>query len=396
MHMLLKNEAQVLHSIFTNKSATRTAIAQDTNLSLVKISSLLNGLENRKYIIRKGKPESKGGRPSSIYQIVSDLGCSIGISLKVDILRIVASDCAKRLYFERTVNLDLPQAPETHREYIEEQISSVIQQALFHELRDHNVLSVGLALPGMVDTEQNLWLQSLQMTGINRMDMADILQSKLDSPVYVEDVARVLTFMEMICGQGQGIDNFVLLYSDFGLGAGIVLNRRLYRGYHGLAGEIGHIVHANNSYRCSCNNVGCLETVVSAPGILRIFRERLQEGVHSSLQQSHVEGEMDLDSILKAAQAGDRFAQTTLYEVGQFLGDACAILIKLFNPQRIIICGGVTIFQPYFEEPIRQILQQRVLGEMLEDFELRYSDYQPYHEAYGAALVALDRFLSEQ
>ncbi|MBA7690861.1 D-allose kinase [subsurface metagenome] len=259
-------------------------------------------------------------------------------------------------------------------------------------------MAICLSLPGMVDTRRGIWLLGLQVSGITHINIAQILEKKLKFPVFVEDSSRSLAFLEMHTGYGKGIRNFVLVYLGLGMGTGIVFNRRIYRGFHGLAGEIGHIVHADNTFRCSCNSVGCLETVVSATGIMRVFRERLKEGVMSSLQQYYTQREenLTLEVILEAARKGDRLAQSTLSEIGSFLGDACAVLIKLFNPQRIIISGHGAIFKDYFREPVQNGIAQQVFPEMLIDYKTVFADYEKNHEAYGAALIAAEHYWIER
>jgi predicted NBD/HSP70 family sugar kinase len=158
-----------------------------------------------------------------------------------------------------------------------------------------------------------------------------------------------------------------------------------------MAGEIGHIQHPQNRYRCTCSNVGCLETVISTVGIQRVFRDRLAEGVVSNLQREAEDP--NLDRILGAAREGDRFVQSTLREIGQFLGDACAILIKMFNPEGLIISGDGAMFREFFAEPVEQVVRRWVLPEMLEGFSMTFAEYDPFHEAHGAALVAMDHHL---
>jgi predicted NBD/HSP70 family sugar kinase len=198
----------------------------------------------------------------------------------------------------------------------------------------------------------------------------------------------------MHLGAGRGLRDFVLIYLGSGVGSGVVIGRRIYRGFHGLAGEIGHIEHPNNAYRCSCSNVGCLETMISPAGILRVFRDRLAEGVISSLQREP--GELDLPTILAAADQEDRFARATLHEIGGFLGDACAILIKMFNPQRLVVSGAGAVFHDYFAAPVDEVLHRRVLPEMLVDYRTVFADYQSYQEAHGAALAAMNRYLDRR
>jgi predicted NBD/HSP70 family sugar kinase len=396
MKNLKKNEWRVIRSILSLKNATRILIANETKLSLVKISSVLNILETNKYIMKTGKTKSKSGRPSFIYKVLPELGYVIGASIKPGSLRIVVIDCSKELIMDKKFDLKLFSDPFTHVQSIVNQVSRELKRVISDYLpRRDATIAIGLALPGMVDTDRNIWLQGMQMTGISQVNLVQELQNQFNIPIFIEDVARTLAYLEKVRFSDQGIDNFVLLYLDLGVGTGIIINNEIYRGYHGVAGEIGHVGHANNNYRCSCNNVGCLETVVSAPGILRIFRERLKEGVRSTLQKFNHDGagDMTLEDILSAARKSDRVAMNTLFEIGEFLGEACATLIKLFNPQRIVISGYVAIFKDFFQEPIQKIINQQVMEEMLSDFAISFSNYAFNQEAYGAALFALDQYL---
>ncbi len=389
-------EWRVLRSIFANRKATRAVIARESQLSLVKTSAVLGSLEEKRCIRQKGKIQSGGGRPSRIYTLNPELFSSVGISVKPDTLRLVALDSAKEVLDEQKCDLELSADPTRHVQDIVGQLSAALDDFLRTRFsaRERPV-AAGIALPGLVDPHQNVWLHGMQMTGIDHINIGQELRDRFQIPIYIDDIARAITCLEQLLGQGHGIENFVLLYLDVGMGAGIVIDNRLYRGYHGLAGEIGHIVPANNSYRCSCNNVGCLETVLSIPGIQRLFRDRLDAGVRSILQtcRSGDGWHLTPEQILAAARQGDRFARTTLYEIGAFLGAACSIVIKLYNPQRIIIGGRVASFRDYLLESMNQAIRQQVLHEMLESFEVSFSEYAPHQEAYGAALLAMDHYL---
>jgi predicted NBD/HSP70 family sugar kinase len=386
-----KNEVRAIRSIFFQDKPTRRTIARDSRLSLVKISAILNDLEDRGVVLKEGKTRTSGGRPSHLYRIRGDVGFTLGLNVRLDKIRIVAMDGAKHLLFRRTRPLALLPQPSSHGEAIVNQLCTIVDEALASVPHPDRMLAIGLALPGMVDTQRGVWLLGLQLTGITHIEIAELLTGRYGVPVIVEDVARSLAFREMYLGEGRSFRDFVLLYLGLGMGSGLVLDRRLYRGFHGLAGEIGHIEHPQNNYRCTCGNVGCLETVVSPSGILRVFRDRLQEGVRSQLQTHSSPGAapLTLERVLGAAQAGDRLALSTLAEIGGFLGDAAAMLIKLFNPQALIVSGDVTLFAEYLREPVERVVIGRVLPEMLVDYRTIFSDYQPEHEAHGAALLAV-------
>lgn len=386
-----QTELKVLHSVFARGESTRASIARRTRLSSAKVSSILTLLEKDGYLRRAGKAMTKRGRPSHLFQIHSDMGYALGVAVGVDRFRVVAADGAKDIVFRREFPLVLSADAATQGQSIIDQISAEITRVIAKDLAGRRPIAVGLALPGLVDTQAGIWMLGLWLSGIAHVPVVSLLSERLGLPVSIEDIARCVAVYEMHCGHPPSVGNFVVIYLGSGVGAGIVLNREVYRGFHGMAGEVGHIEHPENAYRCICGNVGCLETVISAAGIQRVFKDRLAEGVISSLQR---DGEgPDLDRILEAARGGDRFSQSTLREIGQFLGDACAILIKMFNPETLIISGEGAMFREFFAEPVEQVIRRRVLPGMLDEFSTTFAEYDPYHEAHGAALVAMDHHL---
>jgi predicted NBD/HSP70 family sugar kinase len=396
MQRLQKREIRVLQAIFAGRYATRTRIARHTRLSLVKVSSILSRLRQEGYIEQAGRMRSRTGRPSVLYRLRPELGCVVGVSFGlVDRFQIVAMDAAKRIILRRECPLELPADPANHgRALLDRLVEELDRMRGFELPAELPLMALGLALPGMVDTRRGTWLLGLQLTGITHVPVVSVLGERLGLPVLIDDVVRCLAMLELHHGQGRRSRNFVLVYLGQGMGAAIVIDHRIYRGHHGLAGEIGHLEHADNNYRCSCSNVGCLETMVSATGIQRVFRDRLAEGVISSLQREPAEP--GLGDILAAARAGDRFAQSTLQEIGRFLGDSCAILIKMFNPQQLIISGTGAMFRDFFQEPVEQVIRRHVLPEMLADYRTVFADYEPFQEAQGAALAAMGHYLDRQ
>lgn len=320
------------------------------------------------------------------------MGYAMGLAVERDHFRIVVMDGAKEIVARGEFPLALSPAGHSPAQAIIDQLNAHIARAMrrdFIKLRP--IVALGVALPGLVDTQAGTWLLGLWFPGVARIPVVSQLRERLNLPVSIEDIARSVAVYEMHRGLGQRMHCFVLLYLGAGVGSGVVANRDIYRGFHGMAGEIGHVEHPSNNYRCVCTNVGCFETVISTTGIQRVIRDRLAEGVTSSLM--HAGPDPSLDQVLEAARAGDRFAQSTLGEIGGYLGDACAILVKMFNPEGLIISGKAAMFRDYFAEPVNQVIRRRVLPEMLDGFSVSFADYDPDHEAHGAALVAMSRYL---
>ena len=388
-------EVKVLQSVFFLKTPTRNDIARLAGTSPVSVTAILNRLVDRGLVERCGKTQTRSGRPSALYKLHAGVGYSVGISVHTTTLRISAVDPHHRIVCRREFPLALSSRPADHLDDIIRQISSELQRFIrLDELSGRRALAIGMALPGMVDTEKGIWLHGLQVSGITHIPLRGMIEGLFGLPVVVEDMARCLSFLEAERRWPSGADDLVFLCLDSGVGTGIIIGDEPYPGAHGLAGEVGHLVVDEGGERCPCGNIGCLETVVSESSILRRFRQRLSEGVISSLQRfrGDDEGRLTLESIREAASNGDRLATSTLFEIGTFLGDACGKIIKLYNPRTLVIGGSVAVLGEYLQEPIWIKIRQKVIPEMLEDFKLEIAQSQPDDQALGAALLAERRF----
>jgi len=392
--ILTKDELSIVRIIFMHDEATRSDIASRIGTSLIKVSSLLDDLEE-KGIIYKEEKKTKRGRPSYLFKIVRNRFYSIGIAFDIENFKLALTDTTKEILYTEEIPFIQPSSDHDHVKAVIEAFVEIIQKGkTLPCVQGLTPISVGVSLPGMVDTEKGVWILGLQIGGVENVPLSRLLEERTGIEVFIEDSARTYAYYEKIIGPGKGLKNFVLLYLDRGIGTGIIINHELYYGSGGISGEIGHVVHQNNTYRCTCGSIGCLETVTSSSGIIRVFMDRLNEGVISQLkEQVRDKGELTLEDIRNAAERGDRLAITTLFEIGQFLGDACTLLIKLFNPQAIIIDGHCAILKDFFHGAINQQIRHQVIPEMIKHFEIIYPQYSPYTEANGASLLAVERVL---
>ncbi|HTP58708.1 MAG TPA: ROK family protein [Spirochaetia bacterium] len=343
---------------------------------------------------RSGKTRNRSGRPSAMYRLASGVGYSIGISVDLTGCRITAVDPRLSTLWEGEFPLCLSGIPSDHLNEIVGTLSAELKKAMSSlSWLDRRPLAIGVSLPGMVDTERGVWLQGLQVSGITRIPIRTIMERTFGLPVVVESPARCLAFLTSIQRWPQASGDIVYLSLGSGVGTAVIIGEEPYQGSHGLAGAIGHLVVDKEGERCSCGNVGCLETVASRPGILKRFRQRLSEGVISSLQYFNEKGAgLTLEAIREAALSGDRLAKSTLLEIGVFLGDACSKIVTLYNPRGIVLGGPVATLGELLQEPIMNTIRQKVLPEMLESFSLDVLPSGPRDEALGAALLAERRF----
>jgi N-acetylglucosamine repressor len=391
---ITKKDLAVLKAIHFLETPTRNNISRHANLSTVLISSILSNLEDSDWIYKTGKTTTTGGRPSAIYQFHKDFGCFVGISVKTESFLIIALEAAGKLIQQQEFFLTLSANPSDHIDNIITQLSFELQRFLKQLDTKSSPLAIGISVPGMVDTDAGIWRHGLQVTGIVGVNLKELIEKQFDLPVYVEDQSRATTNFELKNRTDIDKNSFALIYLGTGIGAGIVSNGDLFRGHNGLSAEIGHLIIDKGGIRCSCGNIGCLETIVSVPAIVRTFEERLKEGVISSLQKYKQDDRylLSIENIQTAADEGDRLTQSTLFDIGLHLGDGCAKTIKFFCPKTLIISGPASVLGDHFRKAIDLVLSRQVMKEMLQGFRYEFAEYQKHHEAQGAAFVAMDFF----
>lgn len=391
-----RRDFRVLQAIYFLPTPTRNEIARYTSRSPVSVTETLNRLIARGLVERSGKTQSRSGRPSATYRLGEKTGYSVGVALDPSGFRVVALDAKHQVLMQSDRSLSLSADPSTHLDEILRQVSAEIRNFLLSpDLKSRHALAIGIAPPGMVDTEKGIWLHGLQVSGIAHVDLGAALETLFGVTVIVEDAARCLAYAEAVRRPPETSRDLVYLYLGTGVGAGIMIGHEPYHGSHGMAGEVGHLVVEEEGARCTCGNIGCLETVVSSSSILQRFRRRLSEGVISSLQNHRDDNGLTLEVIRDAAAAGDRLATSTLFELGTLLGDAVSKIIKLYNPRTLVIGGSVAVLGEHLREAMWIKVRQKVIPEMLTDLTMEIAPAQSGDEAIGAARLAERRFWKE-
>jgi glucokinase len=192
------------------------------------------------------------------------------------------------------------------------------------------IAAAGFGFPGIYDVRRGRIRQSPHCAGLDEFDLAPALAQVLDVPFIVDNDANLAALGEWAHGAGRGTSSLVVMTIGTGVGAGIVLEGRIWGGVRGFAGEIGHVSIRPDGLECPCGNRGCLETEVSARAILRRYRELSSDG----------DG-LTPEEICRRAAAGDEAARRAFIEAGTSLGLGLSLLINVLNPEMILIGGGI-------------------------------------------------------
>lgn len=215
------------------------------------------------------------------------------------------------------------------------------------------VIAASLMVPGAVDSDKAVVVQAPNLPSLVNFSLKAALQDRLGWPVFLENDANAAAVGEMWLGAARGCRDVVSVTLGTGVGGGVILDGKLWRGAHGSAGEIGHTtVDPFAGVKCKCGNIGCLELFASATAIVRMTREGLASFPQSVLNN----GALNAEKVYEAGRKGDELALAVFKRVGMYLGIGLANLINLIDPQIIVIAGGVVNGWDLFaEEMYRQV-----------------------------------------
>jgi glucokinase len=248
----------------------------------------------------------------------------------------------------------------------EEQIVEVLAREL-EEARQARpgVLAAGLGIPATIDHDRGVAINAVNLE-ITDVPLRQIMRERVDLPVFIDNDANCAALGEYLFGAGRDAENMVLLTIGTGIGGGLVLGGKIYRGTIGAAAELGHIVIDENGPPCqgSCPNHGCVETFSSGTAIAREGAAAAQGKPDSVLGKALAQGPFTGRTVTEAAANGDQMARDVVAEAGRHLGVALASLANIFDPDMIVIGGGVSAAGDLLLDPAREELRTRALPPM--------------------------------
>lgn len=221
---------------------------------------------------------------------------------------------------------------------------------------------MGVAVPGPTDHDRGVVYDPPNLTGWGRETaFGSLLVHELGIPVFVENDANAAALGEAWIGAGRGVRDLVYITVSTGIGGGLILDGRLYRGANGTAGEFGHVIVDPDGPPCHCGNRGCLEVLASGTAIARQARDAVAGGESTVLQSLAARpGEITAESVAKAALAGDALASALYRRAGTRVGIFLSNLLALLNPAMIIVGGGVSKAGDLLFRPLREAIAARV------------------------------------
>ncbi len=344
------NLGVVLRHVASSGSRSRAQIAAETGLTRGTVSSLVSELIARDLLHETGeKTIPRGiGRPGAALEL-SDVVVGVGLEVNVDYLAVSVEDLTGTVRYQRRSNRDnRDSAPSLVLDRIGKALRDALDAAAADGLRP---VGVTVAVAGLVEEASGTVVLAPNM-GWADLPVAAELESRLGLPVVVENEANLAALAEHWTGAAVGIDDFVCVFGEVGVGGGIVLGGRLFRGTHGFGGEFGHISVDPDGRACACGSRGCVETLVGQESIARAAGISPVAGRLRSLT----------DELVRRAQDGAPVVLTALDDAGRWLGIALASAFNLLDLRAVVLGGCFGPLAPWLADGVRQTLEERSLA----------------------------------
>jgi len=246
---------------------------------------------------------------------------------------------------------------------IESILSSINDMILIKKLKKRDILGIGIGAPGPVDSLKGVVHYFVNIPGWREVPLKRIIEGKTGIPVFIDNDVNMMALGELKFGAGRNAKNMVCITLGTGVGGGIVIDGKLYRGSGSSAGEVGHITVAENGPLCNCGNKGCLERLVGNRYIVSEVRNKIRDGAKTSISRM-VNGRLsDItpEMIDKAAGKGDRFAIGIWKNTGHYIGTALADIANILDPEAIVIGGGMANAGKGLFDSIRETVRARAM-----------------------------------
>lgn len=331
------NQQRVARVLQSSGELTQAEIARSTGLAPATVSNIIRDMTSDGVVVVS---ELRGRR--RVVSLAPSVGLVVGIDFGHRHVTVAVSDMAHEIRAEHRAELGV----ETSAAGGIARAASLLQTALNDLDADMSaVVGIGMGLPAPIDGHSGEVGAPSILPGWVGMDAAAMMSERFGMRVAVDNDANLGVLAEHMWGAGIGVDNMAYLKLSDGVGAGLVLNGKLFRGRDGTAGEIGHTTMDEFGAVCRCGNRGCLETIVASGAVLELLEPRRGRG-------------LTIPDVVQMARDGDKACERILTDTGRHVGVAVANLCNIFNPELILVGGELAIAGELLMAPMREVVRR--------------------------------------
>lgn len=301
-------------------------------------------------------------------------GTNIAVGIVDDNKKIIAKDSTPTLL------------PRDYKEIVAD-MAKVINSLLEKNNIDiKDISGIGVGCPGSVDTKNGMVAYSNNLK-MDHAPIADEIKKYFNLPVALLNDADAAAFGEYSVN-GGGVDSFIFITLGTGVGGGIVINKKVYSGFNGAGGELGHITLVHNGIECNCGNVGCWEAYASVTALIRQTKEAMEKSPDSKMHEfAKKEGRVSGRTAFDAAKANDAAACEVVKNYTEYVASGLVSIINVFQPQKLVIGGGISKEGDYLIKPIKEYCNKHEYNKYLEKVDISIATLFNDAGIIGAALA---------
>lgn len=372
-----ENKTIVLQLIIQHAPISRADIALKSGLNKGTVSTLVAELIDEQLILETGPGVSSGGRRPVMLVFNEHAGCTIGIDLGVNYILGILTDLQGNI-IEKKRHTFIPTSIEPTLKQIHNDIQELMSKA---PNTPYGIVGIGIGAPGIVDNNSSVVLAP--NLGWKNSSIKEVIEEAFQIPVVIENEANAGAYGEKMFGLGKNIDNLVYISTGIGIGTGIIINEKLYRGSSGFSGEFGHITINMYGETCRCGNTGCWELYASE-----------QYVIQKALELQLVTDEnANIEQIIELAENENEQAIAILKETAVHLGMGIVNIVHALNPQKIIVGNRLSGAKPWMEKTVQDYVKNRAMTSHQSEVKVLFSDPAFPATALGVAAFSVEHFL---
>jgi len=384
-YQLLKKE--ILRHLYVHKMLTLTELSVLSGKSVPLIASAISNLISDGYVVEHGLAPSTGGRRA------------LGFLLNQDKKRYIVAVALDQMVAQIAIYdmLNNPQHPVAgmplklaeDKDAIHKLVPFIVEHIKQSGIPADQLLGVGIGMPGFIDAVNGVNHSFFKLPkGAN---LKSYLEKETGLPVFIDNDSSLIALAELKFGQAKGEKEVMVVNIGWGIGLGMIINGKLFRGHSGLAGEFSHIPLSQSNKLCSCGKRGCLEVDTSLLVQVERARAEMDSGIRSSLEKLFEdESKLPGEHLLDAANAGDPLAVKILSDAAFLIGKGLSTLIHIMNPKLIILSGRGAQAGKIIMAPIHQAINEFCIPRIAEYTEIKVSRIATESELLGAAMLVMD------
>lgn len=369
-----ENTSTVLRLVRDNPHISRIEVVRRTDLTPPTVSRIINFLISKGVVSEKRGETRNVGRKPFYLNFEGDNFLVLAIELSYTYVRFGVIDLLG--------NIKEIHELETSIDISNKELFEIITKNTHLILNKYKkVIGIGISSPGRVDPKNGAIISVPNLKNFRNFKISD-LSSYLKIPVFVSNDANAEALAEMYFGSCRDVSDFLLLHIGFGIGGGIVLNRKLYNGNFGVSGEIGHIsIDAENGLHCDCGNRGCVELYTNLNVILK--------SIGSSIGKTSV----SLEEAYSLLSKGNKDALKIVEKKGEIIGNVLVSIVNTIAPKKIVIAGPVLKIVRFIIPSIKEVISKRSFYGFGKEIEVVESSLRENSGLMGAMSIVLEEFL---